>query len=137
MPCAELTSNNDTFRAAFLPFVSLKQGEQSAPRKWESIEKFQIRQNTKFILKPEDFVWLELSMVGEVERVFVERHGNAFQVMTVVNDRSPELRRRIFAREKAIIDQLSQFEFDFDILTRMNQPLTDLVTTTDKPSYKR
>ena len=76
-------------------------------------------------------------MIPEIERVFVERRGDAFQVMTVVNDRSVDLRKRIFAREKAIIDELPQCEFDFDILTRMNHKLDDLVTVSDKPSYAR
>jgi hypothetical protein len=101
------------------------------------IKKFEVRQRTTQIVRPEDFIWLELSMVPEVERVFVERRGEAFQVMTVVNDRSPELRRRIFAREKAVIDELQQYDFDFDILTRMNHSLEDLVSMCDKPSYAR
>ena len=103
----------------------------------QNIKKSEVRQTTSLAVRPEDFIWLELSMVPEVERVFVERRVEAFQVMTVVNERSPELRRRIFAREKAIIDALSQYEFDFDILTRMGYNLGDLITTCDKPSYAR
>jgi hypothetical protein len=106
--------------------------------KSQNVAKIQIHSNKSvFVFRPEDFIWLELSMVKEVERVFVERHGDAFQITTVVNDRSPELRKRIFARERAIIDELPQHEFDFDILTRMNHDLNDLISTADKPSYAR
>lgn len=117
-----------------VPTILLNPGERT---KWESGSQLQASSCNRLIVRPEDFIWLELSIVAEVERVFVERRGNAFQVMTIVNDRSPELRKRIFAREKAIIDEWSQYEFDFDILTRMNYDLKDLVTTYDKPSYAR
>ncbi|HVB98593.1 MAG TPA: hypothetical protein VNJ12_04580 [Candidatus Dormibacteraeota bacterium] len=152
MHCTEQTTNGKTFsnapgalQANYVPTVSFEQGK-SAAHDWESVRQVEARQNmnvnlaftnTRLVIRPEDFIWLELSIVPEVERVFVERRGSAFQVMTVVNDRSPELRRRIFAREKAIIDDLSQYEFDFDLLTRMNCDLEDLVTTCDRPSYAR
>jgi hypothetical protein len=138
MPCAEMTSSNvGTFPANYVPVVPVCVGKQSVPARWRRVQAVRVCSNTKLIIKPEDFIWLELSMVPEVERVFVERKGDAFQVVTVVNDRSPELRRRIFAREKAIIDGLPQYEFDFDLFTRMNYNLEDLVSTCDKPSYAR
>lgn len=142
MPCTEMTSNTFTFPADYLPVIRVQPGKQSTVVRSRSVQKIEVRSVApKLIVRPEDFIWLELSMVPEVERVFVERRGGvagvAFQVMTVVNDRSPELRRRIFAREKAIIDALPQYEFDFDIFTRMNYKLEDLVSTCDKPSYIR
>lgn len=132
MICAENTS---TFQASHVLPAFLIPGQKT---RWQSSEKVQVHSTTSvLVFKPEDFIWLELSIVGEVERVFVERRGNAFQVMTVVNDRSPELRKRIFAREKEIIEEMPQYEFDFDILTRMNHKLDELVSTGDKPSYTR
>jgi hypothetical protein len=129
--CAD---NTGIFRASHVLPTFLVAGERT---KAQDLKKFQIREKASFVVRPEDFVWLELSMVKEVERVFVERRGDAFQVIIVVNDRSPELRKRIFARERSIIDELSHYEFDFDILTRLNHDLNDLVGTTDKPSYAR
>jgi hypothetical protein len=139
MPCAEVTCNTFSFPADYLPVIRVQPGQQSTVVRSRSVQKVEVRPtNPKLTIRPEDFIWLELSMVPEVERVFVESRGNGFfQVMTVVNDRSPELRRRIFAREKAIIEELSEYEFDFDILTRMNHDLGELVTTCDKPSYAR
>lgn len=135
MPCMELATNANTFysNARFLLF-----GEgQSTPSKWESFEKIEVFPNTKFIVRPEDFIWLELSLVPEVERVFVECRGNHFEVMTVVNERDDTLRRKVFAREKAIIDALPHYGFHFGILTRMNYALKDLVSDFDKPAYVR
>jgi hypothetical protein len=135
MPCMEAATNANTFPSVglFRPFA---QG-CSAPKQWNNLQNVEAQTNTKLVIRPEDFIWLELSMVPEVERVFVERRGDAFQIMTVVNDRSVELRKRIFARERAIIDELRQYEFDFDIFTRLNHKLEDLVTISDKPSYAR
>src|SRR5271165_4673152 len=52
-----------------------------------------------YTVQPQDFAWLELSLVHEVERVFVDKEGDRmFRVLTVVNERNPELRKRIYQR---------------------------------------
>ena len=103
--------------------------------KGERLKKSPVKQTTKYVVRPEDFIWLEMSMVPQVESVFVDLHGNSFRVTTVVNDRDPELRRRIFARERAIIDELANYNFEFDILTRMGRELGELVSK--KAGYSR
>ena len=133
----EQAYNTATYKATPIYSVSVKSGEQSAPREWKTVQQFQIRQNTKLIVSPDNFIWLELSMVPEIECVFVERRGDVFSVLSVVNDRDMNLRKRIFAREKAIIDALHQFEFDFDILTRMNHSLDQLMLGSNKPAFIR
>ncbi|HEX3968838.1 MAG TPA: hypothetical protein VHW70_12800 [Edaphobacter sp.] len=90
-----------------------------------------------YVVKPEDFIWLELSLVDAVERVFVAREHSLFRVLTVVNERSPELRKRVHERERAIIDAHPQSEFDFHILARDNHHLHDVVDCADRPSYSR
>jgi hypothetical protein len=91
-----------------------------------------------YTVRPQDFAWLELSLVDEVERIFVDRESDKlFRVLTVVNERSPELRKKIYQREKAIIDALPRYEFDFHILARMGHDLKEVVDCADRPSYSR
>lgn len=91
-----------------------------------------------YTARPQDFAWLELSLVNEVERVFVDKEGGRmFRILTVVNERSPELRKRIYQREKAIIDALPDYQFDFHILARINHELHEVIDCADRPSYSR
>ncbi len=84
-------------------------------------------------LKPEDYIAFQMSFVPEVENVFVSRHeGEVLHVLTVVNNRDRELNRRIFARERAIMDYYRQCRFDFHILPRMNRNLNDVMAPTGK-----
>lgn len=90
----------------------------------------------QFFVKPENFIWLELSLVREVESVFIQRDGNAFDVLIVVNDRDDELRNRIYDREAEIIDHLTEFDFSFRVLPRMGLPESRLNIPTFA-DYKR
>ena len=75
------------------------------------------------LITPEDFIGLELSLIPQVERVFVSReeNGKGFKVLTIVNDRDPELRTKIYMREQAIIEAWPNFDFDFHVTARMNR----------------
>jgi hypothetical protein len=88
-------------------------------------------------VNPDELVWLELSFVPAIERVYVSKQGDVFDVLIVVNERDPKGRREIYAREKAIIDALPGYGFNFDILARMNIELKDLLTDSEKPAYIR
>ena len=80
-------------------------------------------------MRPEDFIGLELSLVPGVERVYVERddYGKEYRVLTVVNERDPEMRAKVYAREQAILDAYPHLDFDFHILARMNRHINDVV----------
>jgi hypothetical protein len=144
MLCANLTPGtissscncNWTFTASCLPLV-VEQNQEAPAREDNAIAKYDAPVNTRLVVRPEDFIWLELSIVPEVERVFVERHGTDFSVVTVVNDRDPALRRRIYEREKAIIDTLADYQFNFGLLTRMNHDIKELIAGSEKPAYVR
>lgn len=135
----------DIYPASYIQGLDLREAEQPIQQEWESVQWIEALQNTaqvptittRNVVKPEDFIWLELSMVPELERVFVGRRGGSFDVMSVVNDRDIELRKRIFARERAIIEALPEYDFDFEILTRMGHDLGDLLTDSEKPAYVR
>ena len=89
-----------------------------------------------FTVNPEDFIRLELSFVNEVESVFVEPapRRTGFHVFTIVNERDPEVRAKIYGHEQAIMDEFKNVEFDFRIIARRNRPLTDIITGLGNPT---
>jgi hypothetical protein len=84
-------------------------------------------------------VGLEFSLIPEVECVTIQRQedGKGLQVLTVVNDRSPEIRSKIYKREQALIDSYPMFEFDFHIVSRMGRPLSDVIRGMGEISFIR
>lgn len=115
-------------------------GQEDAPVRVKVRNDSQLLVKSKpnvYTVRPQDFAWLEMSLVHEVERVFVDKEGCLFRILTVVNERSPELRKKIYQREKAIIDALPRYEFDFHILARQNHDLNEVVDCADRPSYSR
>jgi hypothetical protein len=94
---------------------------------------------TKFSINPEELIRLEMSFVADVESVFVEpaprRAG--FHVFTIVNERNPDVRAKIYKREQAIMDEFKNLEFDFRIIARRNRDLRDIVTGLGEPVFTR
>ena len=99
-----------------------------------------VRNDTqKMFISPEMFIGLELSIVPQVEQVFVERieNGKTMRVMVLVEGRDPETRRRVYAREQEIIDAHPQFDFDFYMHSLMGREPGDVVDGIGKLAYKR
>lgn len=90
---------------------------------------------SSYFLSPENFIWYEISMVEEVESVFIEREGDYFNVLTVVNEHDEQLRERIYDREASVINSLPMYSFDFHVLPRMGHPEQELVNRTK--AYRR
>ncbi len=108
-------------------------GEAITPRQ-------QVRNDSStMLLSPEIFIGLELSIVPEVEQVYVDRieDGKIMRVMVMVSERDPEVRRRIYVREEEIIDAHPDFEFDFYVHPLMGRPAAEVVDGIGKPAYKR
>jgi hypothetical protein len=74
-----------------------------------------------------EFLGYEMSLVKEVEAVLTAREGNVFHICTVVNDSSPEVRARVFERERSIIDEFAECEFDFNVIARQGRDILSLV----------
>lgn len=60
---------------------------------------------SKYFVQVDNFIWLELSLIAEIEHVFVTKKENIFKVLTIVDEHSAALRKKIYAREAAIIDE--------------------------------
>jgi hypothetical protein len=88
---------------------------------------------------PADHVGLELSLICEVERVYVwlDEEEGLFRVITIVDANDSALRDRIYERELAIIEALPKYNFDFHVLPRVGHALSDLVDYADKPAYSK
>jgi hypothetical protein len=64
----------------------------------------------------QDSIATGIGSVPDVEAVFALRQDQGFRVWIVVRDSAPEVRRRIYEKEKRIIDDYSCFDFDFNIV---------------------
>ena len=88
----------------------------------------------------EQYIANELSMVSEVESVFVECDGDpgkGYSVITVINERDPNIREKIYAREQVIMDEFPKIDFSFSVISRMNRPLADIITPVGNPAFQR
>jgi hypothetical protein len=93
---------------------------------------------TKPIFSVETCAVIELSLVKEVEAVFVDRESDGeFRIISVVNDRNAALRERVYAREEAIMDTYPGLKFDFHVLARMNRKLEDVITKAGGKIFER
>jgi hypothetical protein len=95
---------------------------------------------TRRIMRLADFIGLEMSLVPQVETVFVHRSEESakdVRVLVVVNARDPRVRAEIYKREQAIMDELPLADFDFHIISRENRPLQQIVTDAGEVALKR
>jgi hypothetical protein len=94
---------------------------------------------TKQIMRPGDFIGLELSLVPKVEKVFVDSidNGKEFRVLTVVNDRDHTVRADIYRREQAIMSEMKHSDFDFQIIVRENRCLAEIMNPAGVLAFKR
>lgn len=75
-----------------------------------------------------EFVSGEFSEIPEIETVFTAHEGNVFRVWAVVNDSTPEIRLRIYEREKTVIDEFPEYDFNFEIITWRNRDFAPIVS---------
>ncbi len=88
----------------------------------------------------EDYVGMELSLVPKVETVFVSTDsddGKEYTVISVINERDPEVRAQVYAREKAIMDLAPGIAFNFRVISRMNRKLADVIDSAGKLAFQR
>ena len=75
-------------------------------------------ETTRTMLMPmlRDSIALAIGSISEVQAIFTNSQDRVFYVWCVVTDSDPSIRRRIYAKEKELIDSFSDFEFDFSIV---------------------
>ena len=132
MPCYtsnELESISSADESAILGMEPARFA--SRPLQWKN-------DRLKPMVNVDTFIGLELSLVAEVERVFVDQKGpREYHALSVINERDPEIRKRIYRREQAIIDAHPNLTFDFDIVCRLDRALEDITGDCGKLAFKR
>lgn len=88
---------------------------------------------------PKSFIGLELSLVPEVETVFVELvpKRKMVRVITIINERDPAIRERVYKREQFVIDAFPNLDFTFRVIARMNRDLSEVVERIGDIAYQR
>jgi len=118
-----------------------KRKPKDSSREWRRISSRQAKYERLFsqVRTIESNIGFELSLVPEVECVTVRRQedGKGLRVLTIINDKSPEIRSKIYKREQAIIDAYPMFEFDFHIMSRMGRSLDDLIRGTGEVVFQK
>jgi len=94
---------------------------------------------SKMVFRPKDFIGLELSLVPQVEKVYVAclDAGKEIRVLTIVNERDADARAQIYRREQAIMAELKYSDFDFQIVSRENRCLAEVFNPVGELAYKR
>lgn len=72
-------------------------------------------------IRVESLISSRLALVPDVESVWKSREGRVFYVWSVVNHSSADVRRRVYEKEREIIDELQEYEFDFSIFARRDR----------------
>ena len=141
MVCVIDNRSSVEFRPNACGFINAKSDGQPVSNKLGSDSGGMVikGRSATFTINAEDLVRLSMSSVQEIEAVFVEPapRRTGFHVFTIVNERNPEVRAKIYEREQAIMDQYKTLEFDFRIIARRNRDMTDLITGLGDPVFVR
>ena len=92
---------------------------------------------TQQTVRLNEFIGFEFSRIHEIERVYTAYRNRVFYVWVVISEPDPKAHKRIYDREKAIIDEFSSFEFDFYLIFKDGQDIQDLVSGPVELAYQR
>lgn len=129
--------NRDTLPAVF---SQLGTGESHSSFRTDRQVWFLADSRSKFVFSFETFIGMELSLVPQVEAVFVQcdrENGREYTVASIINERDPSIRSQIYARERAIMDEAPTIDFSFRVISRMNRDLSQLVDTVGRLVFQR
>lgn len=73
-------------------------------------------------------VWMQLSLLPEVELVYGIREGNVLHVVSVINELDDAVEDRICDMEELIIDKFDSFDFDFNLVVRGNREMEEILS---------
>ncbi|HML18815.1 MAG TPA: hypothetical protein VK419_17410 [Bryobacteraceae bacterium] len=78
-------------------------------------------------LSLKNFLGQEMSLVPEVEAVYVSAENRTLHVWIVVDEFERRTREKIYERETAIIDEFGAYDFGFNILSRRGRNLVSVI----------
>ena len=135
-----------------MQLIAMNRGSQAEPESFSLLQEgknpmfvrshrwFSVEATSTFLRSFESCIGMELSLVPEVEAVFVKADnasGKCYTVLTVINQRDPAIRERVYAREKAIMDDARGIDFNFRVISRMGRTLRDLINDPGMLAYQR
>jgi hypothetical protein len=133
MTSTYFATNSDAKTIVFPSTISTNPFTTRFSNCWKTDSRF------KLLINITDFIGLEISLVPQVEQVFVS-HNRAsleYRVLTIVNERDADLRKSIYARERVILEEYPHLNFDFHIVARRNRDLNNIVTPSGTLVFKR
>jgi len=69
-----------------------------------------------------------MGSVPDVERVLAKLQDRTLYVTVVVNHFNPAVHTEIFRKEESIIDEFEMFDFDFEVISREGQDISECLT---------
>jgi len=117
----------------------MAEGEVHAARTARNDGQMRVNAVKRYIVSPENFAWLELSLIPEIEQVFVDRDasGTELRVVEVVDKRDANVRAKIYEREKEIMAAHPHLGFDFHIIARQGRDLNEVMQIAGKAGFRR
>jgi hypothetical protein len=120
-------------------FVIACGGEMSAAGSARNDSQMCATSTKKYVTSAENFAWFELSLVPEIEQVYVDRDASGMElhVVEVVDKRDAAVRARIYEREKEIMSAYPHLGFDFHVIARQGRDLADIMQVAGKAGFRR
>ena len=85
-----------------------------------------------------EYIAFEFSLVPEIKQVFTAlQNNNVLYTWIVVDCFDDDVRHKIYNRQEAIIDDFTDFDFDFYVIARMGRETTDLFDSSVKLIYQK
>ncbi|SRR6266700_468405 len=133
--CSENIANGKV-----IPNVFQLVGGQEVRSQQKTQPTWKARATNGWLRTLEDAVGMEFSFVPEVENVFVECDkdtGKAYRVITIINERDPDVRVKVYKTEQRVMDAFRGIEFSFRVISRMNRNLSDVIDKVGRLAYQR
>ena len=74
-----------------------------------------------------DVIRHSLGSLPHVERVYIDVHGDLYNVTTIVDDEEESTYNAIYEREGRLIDSFRDSHFDFHVIARRGRALEEIV----------
>lgn len=87
-----------------------------------------MRESTSHTHSLNKFIAARMADILAVERVYSAYRARVFYTWIILPDREQMTLREIYTRQQEIIDRFPEFEFDFYVLYKKQQPVQDMVS---------
>jgi hypothetical protein len=135
--CATNSDNHPIFAAISFQLVS---SEREVRSQQKNLYASKERPIDGWLRTVEAAIGIEFSMVPEVENVFVQSdkdNGKAYRVITIINERDPDVRAKVYRSEQRVMDAFKGIEFSFRVIARANRNLPEVIDSVGRLAYQK